>query len=182
MVEIDRPKRPARRNGAQTDELDAVRADRDHLAQPRRGGDCEAMRVLLTPRQGTMVARTKAICQLKALLGAAPEQLCQHFRGMTTDRQLERCVRLRTVPSHSAEHRATVRALRISARQALFLETQATDLETELEELVLDAAPALLDQPGVGIFSWSHPRRLRLRPWLGQPRYPPAPVRSPGTA
>ncbi|MFF4350358.1 transposase [Streptomyces sp. NPDC001530] len=126
------------------------------------------MRVLLTTRQGTVVARTKAICQLKALLVGAPQQLRQHFRGMTTDQQLERCTRLRTVPSHSAEHRATVRALRISARQALFLEAQAADLETELEELVLDAAPALLEQPGVGvvsaaqiIISWSHPRRLR---------------------
>ncbi|MFE3032946.1 IS110 family transposase [Streptomyces canus] len=173
VVEIDRPKRPARRNGAKTDELDAVRAGREalareHLAQPRRRGDREAIRVLLTTRQGTVVARTKAICQLKALLVGAPEQLRQHFRGMTTDQQLERCARLRTVPSHSAEHRATVRALRISARQALFLEAQAADLETELEELVLDAAPTLLDQPGVGvvsaaqiIISWSHPGRLR---------------------
>lgn len=116
VVEIDRPKRPARRNGAKTNELDAVRAcredlAREHLAQPRRRGDREAVRVLLTTRQGTVVARTKAICQLKALLVGAPEQLRQHFRGMTTDQQLERCARLRTVPSRSAEHRATVRAL-----------------------------------------------------------------------
>ncbi len=53
VVEIDRPARPARRNGAKTDELDAVRAARealarDHLAQPRQRGDREAMRVLLT--------------------------------------------------------------------------------------------------------------------------------------
>jgi hypothetical protein len=54
VVEIDRPARPARRNGAKTDGLDAVRAAREalareHLAAPRRRGDREAMRVLVPP-------------------------------------------------------------------------------------------------------------------------------------
>jgi hypothetical protein len=48
VVEVDRPKRPARRNGAKSDALDAVRAarealERDHLAQPRARGDREAV-------------------------------------------------------------------------------------------------------------------------------------------
>lgn len=173
VVEIDRPARPARRNGAKTDELDAVRAARealarDHLAQPRQRGDREAMRVLLTTRAGTVVARTKAICQLKALIVGAPEQLRDQLRRGTTDVQLDRCARLRTLPQHSVEHRCTVRALRTCARQALFLEAQAADLETELEELVTVAAPELLALPGVGVataaqilISWSHARRLR---------------------
>jgi len=80
VVEIDRPARPARRNGAKTDDLDAVRAarealTRDHLAAPRARGDREAMRVMLTARQGAVVARTKAIGQLKALIVNAPEAL-----------------------------------------------------------------------------------------------------------
>ena len=41
--------------------------------------------------------------------------------------------------------------MRTCARQALFLEAQAADLETELEELVSAAAPDLLAQPGVGV-------------------------------
>ncbi|MGH3098862.1 MAG: IS110 family transposase [Streptosporangiales bacterium] len=173
VVEIDRPARPARRNGAKTDELDAVRAarealSREHLAQPRQRGDREAMRVLLTTRAGTIAARTKAICQLKALIVGAPEQLRDQLRRSTTDAQLDRCARLRTVPQHSAEHRCTIRALRTCARQALFLEAQAADLETELEELVTTAAPQLLALPGVGVvtaaqilISWSHARRIR---------------------
>jgi transposase len=198
VVEIDRPQRPARRNGAKTDELDAVRAarealSREHLAQPRRRGDREAIRVLMTTRNAAMVARTKAIGQLKALIVGAPEQLRQHFRGLGTDAQLERCSRLRTIATHSAEHRATVRALRTCARQALFLEAQATDLESELEELVVATAPQLLAQPGVGVItaaqilvSWSHAGRLRseaafaaLAP--GSPPSRPAPGRSPAT-
>jgi FtsZ-binding cell division protein ZapB len=57
VVEIDRPKRPARRDGAKSDELDAARAarealSREHLAQPRQRGWPEALRVLLVPAKG----------------------------------------------------------------------------------------------------------------------------------
>lgn len=173
VVEIDRPARPARRNGAKSDDLDAARAarealSREHLAQPRRRGDREAIRVLLATRHGAVVARTRAICHLKALLVSAPEQLRNHFRNMSTDDQLTRCARLRTSPSQTDEHRATITALRSTARRALVLEGDANDLETELERLVLQVAPELLRQPGVGtvsaaqiICSWSHPGRLR---------------------
>ena len=158
VAELDRPARRARRDGAKTDTLDAVRAarealSREHLAQPRQRGDREAMRVLLTTRAGTVVARTKAICQLKALIVGAPESLREQMRRGSTDQQLDRCARLRTVPSHSVEHRCTVRALRTCARQALFLEAQAADLETELEQLVTAAAPQLLTLTGVGVIT-----------------------------
>jgi transposase len=78
VVEIDRPARPARRNGANSDDLDAARAarealGREHLAQPRRRGDREAVRVLLATRQGAVQSRTPAICHLKALVVNAPE-------------------------------------------------------------------------------------------------------------
>ncbi len=171
VTELDRPTRS--RTGAKTDELDAIRAGREaltreHLAQPRQRGDREAMRVLLTTRAGTVTARTKAICQLKALIVGAPQGLREQLRRGTTDQQLDRCARLRTSPQHSVEHRCTVRALRTCARQALFLEAQAADLETELEGLVKAAAPQLLELPGVGVItaaqiliSWSHAGRLR---------------------
>src|SRR4029450_10134185 len=84
VVEVDRPARPARRNGAKSDALDAARAagealSRKHPAaprgrprtpspRPRRRGERHALRVLLATRQGAIVARTKAIGQLKALI------------------------------------------------------------------------------------------------------------------
>lgn len=173
VVEIDRPARPARRDGAKTDELDAVRAarealSREHLAAPRARGDREALRVLLTARHGAVVGRTKAIGQLKALIVNAPQQLREQLRRGTTDQQLDRCARLRTLPSHSVEHRSTVRAIRAVARRALFLEAEAAEHETELEQLVMTTCPELLNLPGVGaitaaqfIISWSHPGRIR---------------------
>jgi transposase len=173
VVEIDRPARPARRNGAKSDELDAARAAREalarkHLAQPRRRGEREAIRVLLATREGAVVARTKAIGQLKALIVNAPEALRHQLRRLATDDQLARCARLRTRPSQSSEHRATIIALRSAARRALALEAEAADLESELELLVRELAPALLAEPGVGVISaaqllnsWSHRGRFR---------------------
>lgn len=173
VVEIDRPSRPARRNGAKSDELDAVRAarealSRDHLAAPRARGDREALRVLLTARQGAVVGRTKAIGQLKALIVNAPQALRDQLRRGTTDEQLERCSRLRTSPAQSVEHRTTIRAIRAVARRALFLEAEAAEHESDIEELVMAICPSLLDLPGVGpvtaaqfIISWSHARRVR---------------------
>ncbi len=126
------------------------------------------MRVLLSARHGAVIARTKAIGQLKALIVNAPEALRDQLRRGTTDQQLDRCARLRTVASHSVEHRATVRAIRAVARRALALEAEAAEHESDLEELVTAACPQLLDLPGVGpitaaqfLVSWSHAGRLR---------------------
>jgi transposase len=113
VVEVDCPKRPARRNGAKSDALDAIRAaretlERDHLAQPRARGDREAIRVLLITRRGAIRARTSAINHLKALIVTAREELRQQLRNSSTDELVLRCSRLRTSPSHCTEHRATV--------------------------------------------------------------------------
>ena len=111
VVEIDRPARPARRNGAKSDELDAIRAAREalareHLAQPRGRGDREAVRVLLITRRGAMRARTKAINHLKALVVTAREELRHQLRATPTDELVFRCARLRTLPSHAASSTA----------------------------------------------------------------------------
>jgi transposase len=173
VVEVERPVRPARRNGAKSDELDAIRAAhealaRDHLAQPRRRGDREAVRVLLVTRRGAMHARTRAINHLKALLVTAREELRHQLRRQDTKDLVTRCARLRTLPSHSPEHRATVIALRHTARRILMLEAEANDLESEIEQLIKVNVPWLLDEVGVGpisaaqlFCSWSHPGRIR---------------------
>jgi transposase len=81
VVEIGRPKRPARRTGAKSDALDALRAARealacDHLVMPRRRGDREALRVLLATRRSACAAKVAAINQLKAhhRAGSAPRR------------------------------------------------------------------------------------------------------------
>jgi transposase len=171
-VEVDRPKRPARRGG-KTDELDAVRAAREALGQerlaaPRRGGDRQALRVLLATRQGAVVARTCAINQLKALIVGAPEGLRAELRGRRTSGQVAHCAALRDRPAKTLEHRMTARALRSTARRVQGLAAEAAELEGEISRLVQAVAPWLLELPGVGpisaaqvLVSWSHTGRLR---------------------
>ncbi len=173
VVEVDRPARPARRNGAKADDLDAVRAarevlGREHLAQPRRRGDREAMRVLLRTRQGAVGASQRAQCHLQALIVTAPQALREQLEAKSTKDCVLRCARLRTALQHSIEHRATIAALRATARRILALDAEADEHETRLQELVSAAAPALLAELGVGVLSaaellcaWSHPGRLR---------------------
>jgi transposase len=173
VVEVGRPKRSASRTGAKSDALDALRAARealgqDHLATPRRRGEREALRVLLTTRRCATLARVAAIGQLKALIVGAPEELRAELRGRSTARQIQHCASLRERPSRSLEHRATGRALRATAQRIQSLAAEADQLQAELAVLIGAIAPWLLEVPGVGplsaaqvLVSWSHAGRLR---------------------
>ncbi len=172
VVEVERPARLARRNG-KTDALDAVRAARDVLArdrqvEPRQHGDRAAIRVLLTTRQGAVVARTQAINQLRALVVTAPEPLRARLAALSGAALLRRCVVLRTRPEMTLEHEATVVALRACAHRARACGLEADELERRLLALLRDVAPALLAEPGVGpisaaaiVLAWSHHGRIR---------------------
>jgi transposase len=173
VVEVGRPKRPAGRRGGKSDALDAVRAARealgqDRLAIPRCRGEREALRALLTTRRCATIARVAAIGQLKALIVGAPEELRAELRGQPTSRQVAYCASLRERPTRSLEHRATVRALRATARRVQSLAAEADQLQAELTVLVRAVAPWLLEAPGVGplsaaqvLVSWSHAGRFR---------------------
>ena len=71
VVELDRPKRAARRHGAKSDPLDATRAarealGRDQLAQPRAPGHRAALSVRLAAHRSAVQATTDAQRQLHA--------------------------------------------------------------------------------------------------------------------
>jgi len=75
---------------------------------------------------------------------------------------------MRTTLGQSVEQRSTVIGLRATARRAAGLEAEAALLESELAQLVRSVAPALLDEPGVGVITaaqlvtaWSHRGRFR---------------------
>jgi transposase len=153
--------------------LDAIRAGRealarDHLTTPRQRGHREALRVLHTTRAGIVAAGADARRQLKALIVTAPEPLRDRLRGRPWRQQLLDCAGLVALPTDPVEHRATVRALALTAQRALAARADAKQLEAELRQLVTAMAPALLTQPGIGpinaaqlLISWSHPGRLR---------------------
>jgi transposase len=173
VIEVDRPKRPGRRGRSKSDELDAIRAAREamareHPAQPRQRGDREALRVLLATRENVMRSRHQALSLLKGLIVAAPSSVREGLRHLPTKAQLSRCAALRVSPTHSVERRATVIALRSSARRVLALDIEALELQGEIELIIARVAPALIQERGVGpitgaqIFNaYSHPGRFR---------------------
>ncbi len=173
VVEVERPGRPVRRNGAKSDAIDAVRAARQvlaskHLIEPRRRGEREAVRVLLATRNGAVVARTKALNHLQALVVTAPQRLRSRLEGLSTAQLARQASRLRLGTDQPIEYQATVRAMRACARRAIACGQEADELEAELKRILADQVPHLLAEPGVGPISaaaiylaWSHHGRIR---------------------
>ncbi|MEO8744956.1 MAG: transposase [Candidatus Dormiibacterota bacterium] len=173
VVEVDRPKRSARKAGVKSDEVDALRAARDalsskRLAEPRQRGPLEAIRVLKSSRKQTINVYAEAVVQLKALVVSAPHGLRDKLRDLSAKELLATCSVMRDQPSQSIDWQATTRAMRTTARRALSALADAAELESQLAELVKTQAPAgLLAEKGVGnvvgaelLCAWSHRNRL----------------------
>ena len=84
--EIDSPRRPARRMGKKTDDLDALRVTREalgreNLATPRATGDRDALATLLTSRRSAISMACDTERQLTALASTCPEPLADRLRG-----------------------------------------------------------------------------------------------------
>jgi hypothetical protein len=173
VAEIDRPRRPARRHGAKSDPLDAIRAarealGREHLGMPRRRGPREALRVLFLAREAAGNERREGLNRLHALVISAPDELRAELRGLSADQLVRRCAGLRQNDRQSIELRATRRALSLVARRVAAATAQADALEADLGALVRAQAPTLLAERGVGVIGaawllvvWSHPGRIR---------------------
>lgn len=173
VIEVDRPNRPRRRNGAKSDPLDAVRAAREALGrrclgQPRAGGKRAALAALLVARRSAVEAATVAQRQLHALVVAAPEVLRSRFRDKSTRLMVTGAARLRCHNGWDVETATTATALRSLARRCRALETEARDHERAIDAIVRAWRPDLLEQFGVGpiiaavvLCAWSHPGRCR---------------------
>lgn len=173
VVELDRPARTARRNGAKSDPLDAVRAarealSREHLAQPKTDGPRAQLAALMAARRSAVEAATLAQRQLHALVIAAPEALRALFRGQSTTLMLATASRLRTRTRWDPTTLTTAQVLRHLARRSNDLTAEAAEHEHAITALVKQWRPDLLDQPGIGpivaaqvLTAWSHPGRIR---------------------
>jgi transposase len=99
---------------------------------------------------------------------AAPAELRESLRGLSRAELIRTSSRLHLMQRHDDERRATVLALRSTAKRIEFLTAQADELQAELETMVRKTRPDLLDVFGVGVLvaaqvlvSWSHPGRVR---------------------
>src|SRR4029453_5749162 len=121
VIELDPPKRAARRNGAKSDPLDAIRAAREAMARPRlgtprSGGERQALSVLLAAPPSAGHPSTEGQQQGFNPGIAAPEPLRVRFRGQGLAAMLNTAASLRVHASWDIETASTVVALRTLAR------------------------------------------------------------------
>ena len=133
VIEFDRPKRAARRNGAKSDPLDAIRAAREAMARPRlgtprAGGERQVLSVLLAARRSAINASTEAQQQVFSLVIAAPEPIRVRFRGQKLAAMANTAANLRVHASWDTETTSTVVALRTLARRAHAMLKEAREL------------------------------------------------------
>lgn len=147
VFECERPTRRDRRRG-KSDRVDAAAAARrllagEGLAKLRGFGVREQLRVLLLERRSARQAQTAALNQLHALVITAPPALrCQleRLRGLPLARGAAG-IRAQQGPAAS---------LRRLGRRVLTLAADVRTIDSELEALVSELAPALLAECGVG--------------------------------
>ena len=173
VIELDRPSRAARRHGAKSDPIDAVRAarealTRDHLATPRADGHRAALAVRLAARRLAVDSATDAQRQIHGLVVAAPELLRSKLRNKTTTEMLKICSRLRINKTWDISTRETAHVLGSVARRAIALAEEAQEHEKAILAIIRSWRPDLLDNCGVGpivaatvLCAWSHPGRVR---------------------
>lgn len=167
--EIDSPRRPARRMGKKTDDLDAVRVarealGRDDLATPRDSGDRDALAALLVVRRSAVEMAADSERQLLSLAATCPEALAARLRHKTTAQIVTTCLGWRP----SGDTAAIADAMRTLARRVRHLRAEAELHQTRITELIKAWRPDVLELCGVGpivaataLVVWSHPGRLR---------------------
>ena len=173
VIELDRPQRAKRRNGAKSDPLDAIRAAREAMARPhhgtpRTGQERQALSVLLTARRSAVTAATDAQRQLFSLTIAAPERLRAKLRDRKLPEMVEIAARFRIQAGWDVETTTTAQVLRDLARRAQALQDEADEHEKQIRAIVRSWRADLLTETGIGpivaatvLCAWSHPGRVR---------------------
>lgn len=171
VYEGDHPKRTSRGAAGKSDQLDAIwvakeALSRRRLGRPKKRGEMEMLRVLLTARQGAVNAQRQGLNQLYALVVSAPEPLRERLGRLRGQVLIRACLRLRAAGDREAALTASV--LRAVARRLQTLEAEASSYETQIRSLVSSLAPCLLAECGVGplsaaqvLLSWSFAGRIR---------------------
>jgi transposase len=198
VLELERPVRSGSRGRVKSDALDALRAARaaltgEPLAELRRAGKREALRVLLVSREASVAVRRSGLNQLRALVLTAPAELRERLQGLPKRALVSRCLALRPRSGQPPQLRGTLLALRSCGRQVELASREAALLERELAVLVehsrhsclattasARSPPPNCSSPG-RIPADSAPKpRSRASP--AQPRSPAAPARPSATA
>ncbi len=173
--EVNRGNRQHRRRHGKSDPADALAAARAVLngeasGAPRGGtGVVESLRVIGIARTSAMKQRSMVANQIKALVVTAPDELRSSLRDLTTAALAARAARYR--PGNPTDPtQATKLALRALSKRWIALTEEITELDTHLEPVVEETAPAgLMEETGIGtqiaadllVTAGSNPQRMR---------------------
>lgn len=156
VIEVSRPERRLRRLNGKSDPLDAENAARAVLAGfataiPKTAdGVVEMIRQLKVAHDTAVRDRTGAMITLKAMLVHATEDLRRETAKKTQKMVARHCAALRPRGLETPED-ANRHALRSIAKRWIALNDEIKDLEAQIEQLVLQRAPHLLDEFGIGV-------------------------------
>lgn len=156
VIEVSRPDRRLRRLNGKSDTLDAENAARAVLAGfatavPKSAdGSVEMIRQLKVAHDTAVKDRAGAMVPLKAMRVHATEDLRRETAKKTQKMVARYCAALRPRGLETPED-ANRHALRSIAKRWIALNEEIKDLETQIEQLVLQRAPHLLDEFGIGV-------------------------------
>lgn len=160
VVEVDRPNRQRRRRKGKSDPEDAISAaraahsgDAEGLAKSR-DGNVESMRTLRIARISARKARTQALNQMRGIVSTGPEAIREELRDLSVYNLLERASSYRPGTKRDLVS-LTKLTLRTLARRAMSLQTEIDDIDAIMKDLVVETAPELVAQLGVGTESAS---------------------------
>lgn len=174
VAEVNRPDRSARRRRGKTDLVDAEAAARAVLSGqaavcPKTAdGAAESMRVLKIAKDSAVKARVQAVNQLKAVLVNADAPLRDQLSPLRTGPLIKHCTLLNP-RSWTGVTATVVSTLGTLARRIQYLDAEIGDLKKQIQAAVKQAAPQLLELPGIGpdsaatllITAGDNPHRLR---------------------
>lgn len=159
VVEVLRPKRDKRRRGSQkNDFVDAERAARaaisgDGASIPKsRNGWAEAARPALRAREILVRTQTKIANVVKSLVNTAPEPIRAKYSKLS-GKKLMRALKRRRPVTGDAVADALMLSLSTLAVTWLDAESKAGELESRIEQIVREKAPAMLEIDGCGALS-----------------------------
>lgn len=175
VVEVFRPNRRMRRQRGKSDPVDAEAAARAVLsgeatATPKtRDGQVEAIRVIRAARLTAVKAHTAATNALTGLVRTAPEPLRSQLLPLRGQELVSTCAALRPSVDLADAVAATKVAMRRLARRLIHLRKEILDADVDLQAMLTQAAPELLDITGCGtdsaaqllITAGDNPERLR---------------------
>lgn len=156
VYEINRVNRQHRRRYGKTDETDAfaaakaVASGEQTNSYKQTSGRIETIRVLQNTRNSAVKARTQAINQIHSLLITAPQQIINSVEGLTNLKLAATASKWRTVNYLNDETATTRHAIKTLAKRWLILNDEIRQADKDLETVLNETAPELMNQMGVG--------------------------------